>query len=114
MRLVLLRFSVIYACLAWVGLAACSVPFRTSSPEAVDPKTGKQLGNLISFCYGTRINDPEEIKTTAKEHCEGRLVFVEQNYFFNECPLLQNARVTYQCQPLVRDEASAASSLSPR
>ena len=108
------RIGAISACLALASLAACSVPFETKNPEAVDPESGERLDNLISFCYGTRINDPEEIKAAAEENCDGRLVFVEQDFFFNECPLLQNARVTYQCQPLARDEASATGSFSPR
>lgn len=111
MRLAHGHFGVIFACLVWVGLAACSRPFPTSDPEVVDAESGEPLGNLISFCYGTEMNKPEEIKETAAEQCEGQLVFVEQNMFFNDCPLLQIARVTYQCQPLARDEANAASSV---
>ena len=114
MRLVFRSIGAISACLALASLAACSVPFTTENPRAVDSESGERLDDLISFCYGTRINDPEEIKAAAEENCDGRLVFVEQNLFFNECPLLQNARVTYQCQPLPRDEASATGSPSPR
>ena len=111
MRLARGRFGVICACLAWAGLAACSAPFPTESPEVVDPESGEPLGNLISFCYGTEMNEPEEIKATAQEQCDGQLVFVEQNMFFNDCPLPQIARVTYQCRPLARDEANADSSV---
>ncbi len=114
MRLDYRGIGAISACLALAGLAACSVPFETRNPEAVDPESGERLENLLSFCYGTRINDPEEIKAAAKENCEGRLVFIEQDFFLNECPLLQNARVTYQCQPLARDEAGATGGFSPR
>ncbi len=114
MRRIYRNIGAISACLALASLVACSVPFPTKNPEAVDPESGERLDDLISFCYGTRINDPEEIKAAAEESCDGRLVFVEQNLFFNECPLLQNARVTYQCQPLPRDEASATGSFSPR
>ena len=89
-------------------------PFRTNNPEAVDPESGERLDNLISFCYGTRMNDPEEIKAAAEENCDGRLVLVEQNYFLNDCPLLQNTRATYQCQPLTRDKARATGGDSPR
>ena len=97
--------------LACLGLAACSEPFPTASPAVVDMDTGEPLGNLISFCYGTEMNDPEEIKTVAEERCEGRLVFVEQNMFLNDCPLLQIARVTYQCLPPEREEAGGSSSI---
>ena len=98
-----------WAALVCLGLAGCSEPFPTGSPTVVDAETGEPMGNLISFCYGTEMNNPEEIKTVAEERCEGRLVFVEQNMFLNDCPLLQIARVTYQCQPLAAEEAGGPS-----
>ena len=104
-------FGVVIACLAWLGLASCSEPFPTKPPVVADPESGAPLGNLISFCYGTEMNDQEEIKAVAKEACDGRLVFVEQDMFFNDCPLLQIARVTYQCQPLDGDGAGGPRSV---
>lgn len=103
--------------LAWVallcsGLAGCSAPFRTVPPTVIDAETGEPMGGLMSFCYGTEMNNPEEIKTLAEEQCEGRLVFVEQNMFLNDCPLLQIARVTYQCQPLAAEEAGGQTGVS--
>ncbi len=104
-------FIQVCAGIVCLGLAGCSEPFPTGSPTVVDEDTGEPLDNLISFCYGTEMNSPEEIKTVAEERCEGRLVFVEQNMFFNDCPLLQIARVTYQCQPPGGDDAAAPSSV---
>lgn len=101
----------VWIALVCLGLAACSEPFPTTPPAVVDKDTGKPLGDLISFCYGTEMNGPEEIKAVAEERCEGRLVFVEQNMFFNGCPLLQIARVTYQCLPSEPEEAAGSSSV---
>ena len=109
--LAVVTVRLVWIALACLGLAACSEPFPTTPPTVVDKDTGKPMGDLISFCYGTEMNGPEEIKAVAEERCEGRLVFVEQNMFFNGCPLLQIARVTYQCLPLEREEAGGSSSV---
>ncbi|MDJ0943042.1 MAG: hypothetical protein QNJ30_06240 [Kiloniellales bacterium] len=107
------RFGLLCAGLAWIGLAGCSEPFPTGSPAAVDSESGEPLGNLISLCYGTEMNDEEEIKARAQELCKGRLVFVGQTMFFNDCPLLQNTRVTYQCRPLPPGGAGGRRSVPP-
>lgn len=107
------RFGLLWACLAWIGLAGCSEPFPTQPPAAVDPESGEPLGNLISLCYGTEMNDQEEIKARAQELCRGRLVFVGQTMFFNDCPLLQNTRVTYQCRPFTPGGAGGPRSVPP-
>ena len=88
----------VIVCLALLTAGACSAPFPTEPPVVLDGESGRPLPGLISFCYGTEMNSPEEIKTTAAETCEGELVFVEQKMFLNDCPLLQTARVTYQCR----------------
>ncbi len=96
------RFAFVMRGLAVVGLlvgAGCSDPYPTTSPRIVDPETGTAIAGLISFCYGTRINTPEDIKAAAAENCYGTLVFVEQDLLFNDCSVLQSARVTYQCRP---------------
>ena len=83
-----------------LALAGCSDPYPTEPPRLSDPETGKAMSDLISFCYGTRINTPEDIKAAAVENCDGTPVFVEQDMLFNDCSVLQSVRVTYQCRPL--------------
>lgn len=100
-------------CLAVLTAGACSAPFPTKPPVVLDSESGRPVRGLISFCYGTEMNSPEEIKTTAAESCDGELVFVEQKMFLNECPLLQTARVTYQCRAADLD-GSGGQSPGPR
>lgn len=97
------RFALVMRGLAAAGLlalAGCSDPYPTESPRLTDPETGNAMTDLISLCYGTRINTPEDIKAAAAENCDGTLVFVEQDLLFNDCSVLQSVRVTYQCRPL--------------
>ena len=96
------RFDFVMRSLAAIGLLAvvgCSDPYLTTSPRVVDPETGTAMTGLISLCYGTRMNSPEDIKAFAAEICDGTLVFVQQDLLFNDCPFLQSARATYQCRP---------------
>ena len=89
-----------FAAIGLILVAGCSDPYPTTSPTITDPETGTAMTNLISLCYGTRMNSPEDIKAAAAENCDGTLVFVEQDLLFNNCSVLQSARVTYQCRPL--------------
>ena len=100
-------------CLVILTAGACSAPFPTEPPVVLDSESGRPLQGLISFCYGTEMNSPDEIKTTAAESCDGELVFVEQKMFLNDCPLLQTARVTYQCRAAAR-AGSGGQSPGPR
>lgn len=106
-----------FATLAWcflcVLLAGCSEPYRTNPPKLTDSATGQRMTGLISLCYGTEMNDPEEIKAVAQEQCRGRLVFLQQNFFLNDCPLFQMTRVTYQCLPTAQGDAGRQST-APR
>lgn len=93
-------------------LVACTTePFLTGHPRdaaslaKADPATAPLLSEpgsrFVSLCYGTEINDPEELSRVAQDYCPdgGRFQSVTQDVFWNGCPLLQPSRITYICVP---------------
>ena len=95
------------------ALAACSTEpypieastkppwrFTTSSDlPALDPPLSGRA-HRIFLCYGSVVNEEEEVLARAEDLCSGgRLVLEEQDTFWNGCSVLQPVRVTYICDP---------------
>ena len=55
----------------------------------------------IALCYGSWLNNPEEVMAAAQELCpnEGRLERVHEDFFWNTCALFQPVRVSFVCTP---------------
>lgn len=103
------------AALLLAGLAACAQPFEVPPPRdarrAVPPGPTLQgpLGpfdydprpRAFALCYGSLVNNPEEVMQKAQELCpnDGRIERVAEDMFWNTCALLQPVRVSFVCFP---------------
>lgn len=72
---------------------------RARQLPLLDPPLGPRA-HRIALCYGTAVNDEEDVLARAEEICGGaRLLLEDQNVFWNGCSVLQPTRVTYICDP---------------
>ncbi len=103
--------SVPTACLLLLVLAACSArPFVVAPPEALEPRlseeqasaelAGRPAPRLLSLCHSRALNSPEELLAEARYECaEGDVTYLESDWFWTPCGLLQPVRASYLCQP---------------
>lgn len=85
--------------------------FETERPEAAEDVEMPTVGGenpwatpardvVVTLCYGGLINDSDEVEAEAMDLCpEGtrRLDRLGGDAFWNQCPLFQPRRVSYQC-----------------
>lgn len=100
----------VIACLLLWALAACSArPFVVPPPQELAPKLSEEqaaaekLGlpapRLLSLCH-SRANSPEQVLAEARYECaEGDVTFLNSDWFWTPCGLLQPVRANYLCQP---------------
>ena len=105
----------VLAALLLAGLAACAQPFEVRPPREARravppaPPLPGPLGpfdydlrpRAIALCYGSLMNDPEEVMEKAQELCpnNGRIERVAEDVFWNTCALFQPVRVSFVCFP---------------
>ena len=98
------------ACLLLLALAACSArPFvvpppkelaaKLSEEQAAAEKLGLPAPRLLSLCH-SRANSPEQLLAEARYECaEGDVTYLDSDWFWTPCGLLQPVRASYLCQP---------------
>ena len=102
---------VVTACLFVLALAACSArPFVVPPPKELAPKlseeqaaaekAGHPAPRLLSLCYSRASNSPEALLAEARYECaEGDVTYLDSDWFWTPCGLLQSIRASYLCQP---------------
>ena len=88
------------------AVAACTSggprPYPTTPSKAVKEAVAGAPGNprVISICYSSALNSPEEVLDEARYYCaDGEVTFADQDVFWTPCGLLQPMRATYLCTP---------------
>lgn len=86
-------------------LAGCTSGTAPTNPaKAVrDPDTKRFDADIQALCYGRSVSDPAEISEDVARACpKGSQGFeiLDQDSFWNRCPLLQPVRITYRCGPV--------------
>ncbi len=103
---------VVVACALAVALAACSArPYKVSVPKSVTRareaavEAGRPAPKIISLCYGTLLNTPEEVLEEARYECrDGEVAFHDADSFWTPCGLLQPIRASFLCTPRPKAE----------
>ncbi len=103
---------VVVACTLAVALAACSArPYKVSVPKsltrarAAAVEAGRPAPKIISLCYGTLLNTPEEVLEEARYECrDGEVTFYDADSFWTPCGLLQPVRASFLCTPRPKAE----------
>ncbi len=103
---------VVVACALAAALAACSArPYPVSVPKSVTREreaaveAGRPAPKIISLCYGTLFNTPEEVLEEARYECQdGEVRFQDKNSFWTRCGLLQPVRASFLCTPRPKTE----------
>ncbi len=85
-------------------------PFERERPEAIapvelphadgeNPWATPPRNPIVTVCYGRLLNTAEDVEAAARDICpaESTLVQIGEDTFWNECPLLQPRRATFQC-----------------
>ena len=101
------RIAPLVVCaLAAVAVASCSGgprPYVVRSSyavtEAIKSEPWNQTPRVISICYSSALNTPEEVLDEARYHCGegGEVTLREQDIVWTPCSLLQPRRATYLC-----------------
>ena len=66
--------------------------------EAVEAEARDPTPRVISLCYSSVLNTPEEVLEEARYHCgDGEVTLREQDTLWTPCGLLQPKRATYIC-----------------
>lgn len=109
---------VLIACLLVLALAACTTrPFVVGAPKALASKlppapeiaaaveAGHSVPRLLSLCYSSALNTPEEVMDEARYQCsEGEVTYLDSDMFWTPCGLLQPVRASFLCQPTATEE----------
>ena len=103
---------VVVACALAVALAACSArPYPVSVPKSVTREreaaveAGRPAPKIISLCYGTLFNTPEEVLEEARYECrDGEVTFRDADSIWTPCGLLQPVRASFLCTPRPKAE----------
>ncbi len=107
---------IVVACALAAALAACSArPYQVSAPASLTPvlesereaavEAGRPAPKIISLCYGTLLNTPEEVLEEARLTCPDREVtFYDADSFWTPCGLLQPVRASFICTPRPKAE----------
>ena len=102
-----IRIAPWIACaLAAVTLTACSsggprpyvVRPSYAVTEAVEAESWEKAPTVISICYSSVLNTPEEVLEEARYQCnDGEVTLSEQDVVWTPCGLFQPRRATYIC-----------------
>ncbi len=103
---------VVVACALAAALAACSArPFQVSVPKSLTRareaavEAGRPAPKIISLCYGTLLNTPEEVLEEARYECrDGEVTFYDTDSIWTPCGLLQPVRASFLCTPRPKAE----------
>ncbi len=107
---------IVVACALAAALAACSArPYQVSVPKSLTRDLKRQWGDtadrggpapkIISLCYGTLLNTPEEVLEEARYECrDGEVTFRDADSFWTPCGLLQPVRASFLCTPRPKAE----------
>ncbi len=102
---------IVVACALAAALAACSArPYQVSAPASLTPvlesereaavEAGRPAPKIISLCYGTLLNTPEEVLEEARYECGGgEVTFYGADSIWTPCGLLQPVRASFLCTP---------------
>ena len=107
---------IVVACALAAALAACSArPYQVSAPASLTPvlesereaavEAGRPAPKIISLCYGTLFNTPEEVLEEARYECrDGEVTFYDADSIWTPCGLLQPVRASFLCTPRPKAE----------
>ncbi len=107
---------ILVVCALAAALAACSArPYKVSVPKSLTRDLERQWADtadrggpapkIISLCYGTLLNTPEEVLEEARYECGGgEVTFYDADSFWTPCGLLQPVRASFLCTPRPKAE----------
>ncbi len=102
---------IVLACGLVAGLAACSPrPYPVAGPgsltRALEPEQAaaaeaeRPVPRIVSICYSSLLNTPEEVLEEARYECQdGEVRFHDKDSFWTPCGLLQPVRASFLCTP---------------
>ncbi len=102
---------IVLACGLAAGLAACRArPYPVAGPgsltRVLEPEreaaaeAERPVPRIVSICYSSLLNTPEEVLEEARYECQGGEVrFQDKDSFWTRCGLLQPVRASFLCTP---------------
>ncbi len=103
---------IVVACALAAALAACSArPYQVSAPKsptrarAAAVEAGRPAPRIVSICYRTLLNTPEEVLEEARLACPNdEVTFHDADSIWTRCGLLQPVRASFLCTPRPKAE----------
>ncbi len=107
---------IVVACALAAALAACSArPYKVSAPKSLTRDLERQWADtadrsgprprILSICYSSLLNTPEEVLEEARYECrDGEVTFHDADSIWTRCGLFQPVRASFLCTPRPRAE----------